>query len=149
MMEPEIKTRITNLIAKLAGSPDYDPRIKPKFPIEFYLGMAVDKILQIEGIDLDDYEKKPTVNVISDANPVIEPADNNIYKCGACETLTLDNIPETGSYLIIFTSGETATTTLLPETLLGIDDFVPEVNTIYEISVLDNRAVVGSWVVSV
>lgn len=147
MMEPEIKTRITNLIAKLAGSPDYDPRVKAKFPIEFYLGKAVDKILEIEGIDFDAYEKKPIVNVISDANPVIKPADNNIYNCGTCETLTLNDIPEIGSYLIVFTSGDVATTTLFPESLLGIDNFMAEVNTIYEINVLNNRAVIGRWAV--
>ena len=47
-MLPTIKTRLTNIIAKLAGSPDYEPHIKPKFPIEFYLDKAVDKILDGE-----------------------------------------------------------------------------------------------------
>lgn len=44
-MKPKIKTRITNLIAKLAGSSDYEPGIQPKEPIEFYLSEAIDGIL--------------------------------------------------------------------------------------------------------
>lgn len=44
-MKPKIKTRITNLIAKLAGSSDYEPGIQPKEPIEFYLSDAIDGIL--------------------------------------------------------------------------------------------------------
>lgn len=54
-MLPTIKTRLTNIIAKLAGSPDYEANIKPKFPIEFYLDQAVDKILdgEISGVTPD------------------------------------------------------------------------------------------------
>jgi hypothetical protein len=48
----------------------------------------------------------------------------------------------------VFTSGSTATSTTFPATILGLEDFAAEANTIYEINVLDNRAVVGSWAVS-
>lgn len=47
-MKPTIKNRLANIIAKLAGSPDYESGIEPKTPIEFYLNEAVDKILDGE-----------------------------------------------------------------------------------------------------
>lgn len=80
--------------------------------------------------------------------PTITPAANTIYNCGELTSLTISNPPATGAYSIVFTSGATATTTTIPATILGLEDFAPEANTIYEINVLDNRAVVGSWGVS-
>lgn len=35
-MKPKIKTRLANLMARLAGSNDYDPNVKPITPLEFY-----------------------------------------------------------------------------------------------------------------
>lgn len=78
----------------------------------------------------------------------IEPGNNSIYHCGALAQLTITDPPSTGSYSIIFTSGSTPTTTIIPATILGLETFVAAANTIYEINVLDNRAVVGSWEVS-
>jgi TolA-binding protein len=78
----------------------------------------------------------------------ITPANNTIYKCGVLEQLTTSSPPNTGAYSIIFTSGATPTTTIIPATVLGLETFVAAANTIYEINVLDNRAVVGSWAVS-
>lgn len=82
------------------------------------------------------------------ADVYIEPAANTIYKCGELTSLTISNPPATGAYSIVFTSGSTATTTTIPATILGLEDFAAEANTLYEINVLDNRAVVGSWAVS-
>ena len=79
---------------------------------------------------------------------IIEPQANTIYNCGELTSLTISNPPATGSYSIVFTSGSTATTTTIPATILGLEDFAAEANTIYEINVLNNRAVVGSWAVS-
>ena len=90
----------------------------------------------------------PVVNTISGTTPTITPADNNIYNCGELTSLTISNPPATGAYSIVFTSGATATTTTIPATILGLEDFAAEANTLYEINVLDNRAVVGSWAVS-
>ena len=91
----------------------------------------------------------PTKNVlISSTTPTIEPQANTIYTCGEITSLTISNPPETGAYSIVFTSGSTATVTAFPATILGLEDFAAEANTIYEINVLDNRAVVGSWAVS-
>lgn len=85
---------------------------------------------------------------VSETTPTITPAANTIYKCGELASLTVSNPPATGAYSIVFTSGSTATTTTFPATILGLEDFAAETNTIYEINVLDNRAVVGSWAVS-
>jgi hypothetical protein len=85
---------------------------------------------------------------ISGATPTITPLHNTIYQCGELTSLTITNPPSTGAYSIVFTSGSTATSTTFPATILGLEDFAAEANTLYEINVLDNRAVVGSWAVS-
>lgn len=90
----------------------------------------------------------PVVNTVAGTTPTITPADNNIYNCGEVTSLTISSAPATGAYSIVFTSGATATTTTIPATILGLETFAAEANTIYEINVLDNRAVVGSWAVS-
>lgn len=90
-----------------------------------------------------------TYNVdVSGATPTITPAANRIYNCGELASLTISNPPATRAYSIEFTSGSTATTTTIPSTILGLEDFAAEANTLYEINVLDNRAVVGSWAVT-
>ena len=89
-----------------------------------------------------------TVVEVSGTTPTITPAANTIYKCGELASLTISNPPASGAYSIVFTSGATATTTTFPATILGLEDFAAEANTLYEINVLDNRAVIGSWAVS-
>ncbi len=101
-----------------------------------------------EPIDLSAYQLKPTEVNETGSAVSITPANNTIYKCGTLTSLTITNPPETGAYSIVFTSGSTATTTTIPATILGLESFAPEPNTIYEINVLDNRAVVGKWAVS-
>jgi hypothetical protein len=90
----------------------------------------------------------PTTVTVSGTTPTVTPVINTIYQCGELASLTVNNPPMTGAYSIVFTSGATATTTTIPATILGLEDFAAEANTLYEINVLDNRAVVGSWVVS-
>lgn len=89
-----------------------------------------------------------TTVTVEGTTPIITPAANTVYKCGTLDSLTIYNPPASGAYSIVFTSGATATTTTIPSTILGLEDFAAEANTIYEINVLDNRAVVGSWAVS-
>ena len=89
-----------------------------------------------------------TVVEVSGTTPTITPIHNRIYTCGVVENLTISNPPATGAYSIVFTSGATATTTTFPATILGLEDFAAEANTMYEINVLDNRAVIGKWAVS-
>lgn len=102
-----------------------------------------------EPIDLSAYELKPTVEGPTGASVTITPADNTIYKCGTLDSLTITNSPVSGAYCIVFTSSATPTVTTFPATILGLENFAAEANTLYEINVLDNRAVVGSWAVSV
>jgi hypothetical protein len=89
-----------------------------------------------------------TVVTVEGSTPAITPAANTIYSCGTLTSLTITDPPATGSYSIVFTSGATATSTTIPSTILGLESFAAEANTLYEINVLDNRAVVGSWAVS-
>ncbi len=98
--------------------------------------------------DLSNYELKPTTVSSSETTASITPQNNTIYQFGELTSLTITNPPATGAYSIIFTSGATATTTVIPNTMLGLEDFAAEANTVYEINVLNNRAVVGSWAVS-
>lgn len=94
-------------------------------------------------------KSNPTVVTVSGTTPTISAADNTIYECGELTSLTVSGAPASGAFSIVFTSGATATTTSFPATILGLEDFAAEANTIYEINVLDSRAVVGSWAVSV
>lgn len=86
-----------------------------------------------------------TVVEVSGTTPTITPIHNRIYNCDELASLTISNPPATGAYSIVFTSGATATVTTFPASILGLEDFAAEANTVYEINVLDNRAVVGSW----
>lgn len=97
---------------------------------------------------VDGKQDKPIEETISEATASITPQANTIYECGVLTSLTISNPPATGAYSIVFTSGSTATTTTIPATILGLENFAAEANTLYEINVLDNRAVVGSWAVT-
>lgn len=97
---------------------------------------------------LEGKADEETTVTVSGTTPTITPAPNTIYNCGEVTSLTISNPPATGAYSIVFASGATATTTTFPATILGLEDFAPEANTLYEINVLDNRAVIGSWAVS-
>lgn len=88
-----------------------------------------------------------SVQTVSGTTPTITPAANTTYQCGELTSLTISNPPATGAYSIVFTSGSTATTTTIPSTILGLENFSAEANTMYEINVLDNRAVIGKWAV--
>lgn len=98
-----------------------------------------------EPIDLSAYEQKPTQEYPVGSAVTITPAANTIYNCGELTSLTISNPPALGAYSIVFTSGATATTTTIPATILGLEDFAAEANTVYEINVLDNRAVFKGW----
>lgn len=93
-------------------------------------------------------EVAETTETVSDTAATIQPEDKHIYNCGELTSLTIDSPPSTGAWSVVFTSGATATTTTIPSTILGLEDFAADANTVYEINVLDNRAVVGSWEVA-
>ena len=98
--------------------------------------------------DISGKQDKEKTQVIVGDTASITPENNTIYQCDTLTSLTITNPPATGAYSIIFTSGDTATTTVIPNTMSGLEDFAAEANTIYEINVLNNRALVGSWTVS-
>lgn len=79
----------------------------------------------------------------------IVPEHNCVYQCGVLRALTIAQSPAQGSYTVLFTSGNSAATSSVPEEILGLEDFSAKQNTLYEINVRDNRAVVGSWAVTV
>lgn len=136
-------TKNTGTYSKPSGG---IPKTDLSSDVQTSLGKA-DTALQDR--DLVDYELKPDVVSLAETTILITPENNKIYQCGTLNSLTITNPPATGAYSIIFTSGDTATTTVIPNTMLGLEDFAAEANTIYEINVFDNRAVVGSWAVSV
>ncbi|MBQ6281512.1 MAG: hypothetical protein IJK69_05600 [Oscillospiraceae bacterium] len=92
-------------------------------------------------------DKEATVTV-SGTTPTITPAPNTIYNCGELTSLTIINPTATGAYSIVFTSGSTPTDLSIDPAIKMPDGFSVEANRIYEINVLANRAVVGSWAVS-
>ncbi len=90
----------------------------------------------------------PTKTTVSGPTPTITPANNTIYECGELTSLTVTDPPATGSYVIRFTSGSTATTTTIPASIIFPEAFSAEANTRYEINVEDGYAVAVGWPVS-
>lgn len=83
-MKPTIKDRLANIIAKLAGSPDYESGIEPKTPLEFYLNEAVDKI--VDGVIT------PVGIVIATGKMTQEEAQQTRANIGAGTPLTPEQI---------------------------------------------------------
>lgn len=90
-------------------------------------------------------EQKPATVTVSGTTPAITPAANTAYNCGELASLTVSNPAALGVYSIVFTSGATPTVTTIPATILGLESFAAEANTVYEINVWDNRAVYQGW----
>ena len=87
-----------------------------------------------------------SVVTVSGTTPTITALSGVRYVCG--EVATLDITPcVSGICDVIFTSGSTATVLTLPNTVKFPDGaFTPEVNTIYEINILDGvYGVVMAW----
>lgn len=94
-------------------------------------------------------EPLPIVEAVTGTTPTIAAADNHIYKRGEVTSLTITG-GTTGEYIVVFTSGATATVLNLPQALEDMmpDDFSVEANTKYEINVLDGWPFVGKKAVS-
>ena len=88
---------------------------------------------------------KPTVVNVSGTTPTIQAVDNTRYICGELTSLTVSSYPASGAWMIEFESGSTATTTSFPNTIKGLDNFAAEANKVYEINVLDGKALKASW----
>lgn len=94
------------------------------------------------------YELATKVVIITDNEAVISPQVNTLYKCAnenGMVSLTIVNPPAEGDWGIVFTSGGVATTTTIDASILGLESFAADVNTIYEINVSDSRAVYTGW----
>lgn len=90
-------------------------------------------------------EEATTIETISGTTVTITPVNNYIYKCGELASLTISNPPVTGSYEIIFTSGATATSFSIPQTIYMPDSFSIEANMRYEISISDSYGAGMGW----
>ena len=81
----------------------------------------------------------PVTETVTGSTPTVAAAANHRYVCGEVSTLSFTPC-ETGICDIIFTSGSTAATLTVPNTVKWAGDFDPtslEANTVYELNVLD------------
>lgn len=94
-------------------------------------------------------EPLPIADVVIGTTPTIAAADNHIYTCGEVTSLTITG-GTTGEYIVVFTSGTTATVLNLSQALEDMmpDGFSVEANTKYEINVRDGWPFVGKKAVS-
>ena len=92
---------------------------------------------------------QPPVEVaLTGSAPTFTAQDNSNYTGGTLTSLTLDDYPATGEFTIVFESGSTPTTTSFPASILGLETFAAEADTIYEINVRNGLAVWHGWDVS-
>lgn len=101
--------------------------------------------------------KNPTITPKTGASPsAFSLADNAIYECETLTALTITSAPASGSSIITFTSGTTATTASFPASVEFSDDqpdvingvFVPSANYYYEINIRNRKALISRWAVS-
>ena len=108
----------------------------------YIVSIASNDTVTVTGRDL---EFATNLIEISGASANIAPVANSVYKCGTLTSLTISNPPATGSYVIKFTSGSTATTTAIPASIIFPEAFAAEANTRYEINVEDGYALAVGW----
>lgn len=90
-------------------------------------------------------EEKVTQYVSYESTQSFSAQNNYDYQFSTLTSLAVTGSSESGMFSITFHSGSTPTTTSFPVNILGLDDFVPEANTTYEINVKARRAVWASW----
>lgn len=76
------------------------------------------------------------------------PEAEAVYECGEVTALTISDIPERGTFSVVFTSGSSATVLTVPQTMIMPDGFSIEANTRYEINCSNGYAVAVGWAVS-
>ena len=89
-----------------------------------------------------------TKTTVSGATPSIAAAANTEYDCGTLTSLTISSFPGTGGFVVVFTSGSTATTLSLPSGLKMPANYSIDANTLYELNVEDGRGLLASWATS-
>ena len=108
-----------------------------------------------DGVDTIDFTgytvaREPSiVTDLSSTSITLAASANTEYRFGELTSLTVSSSPASGAYSIVFTSGSTPTVTTFPASVLGLEDFAAEADTIYEINVLDGRAVYKGWPIPV
>lgn len=94
-------------------------------------------------------EAVPTVTDHGTTDTTFELTPNMLHKWGEVASLTLTLGAETpgvvNEYMFEFTSGATATQLSLPETVKWVT--TPEIaaNMMYQVSIVNNLAVMGGW----
>jgi hypothetical protein len=135
-------------VLKKSSSTDYDAAWGDSGAVLYNETMSLSSSEKTKARQNIKAEEADGITIVASTSYSFTPVARMIYKCGELTALTITDPPATGAYTVIFTSGSTATTTTIPATILGLETFAAEANTLYEINVLDNRAVVGSWAVS-
>ena len=96
--------------------------------------------------DKGDSGIMPSV-LIEGATPTQSISPNKFYKFGNVTTLTITFAPETpnvlNEYMFQFASGETATVLNMPDSVRWIGDHTIEPNKTYQVSIVNNLAVIG------
>lgn len=99
-MKPKIKTRIANLIAKLAGSDEYDPRVEPITPLEFYLDQYIKDPIPRLTITSDMFNRDATIPI--ELTPALY---ESILRTGMIRLSLLDLSAVTTEYVLPCTIG--------------------------------------------
>ena len=85
--------------------------------------------------------------LIEGATPTQSISPNKFYKFGNVTTLTITFSPEIpnvlNEYMFQFASGETATVLNMPDSVKWIGDHTIEPNKTYQVSIVNNLAVIG------
>ena len=83
---------------------------------------------------------------ITGTTPTIAAVDGAMYIAEEVDTLTVTSVPATGLVTIVFVSGSTPASLVLPNTVIMPDTFDEiEADTRYEISILDRYGTVKTW----
>ena len=90
-------------------------------------------------------EKRPDTVQSSNTSITVAVSVNTKYKYGTLTALTISSVPAIGDFMIIFTSGSTATVLTVPNDLHMPDGFAVEANMRYEINVSDGYAACMGW----
>lgn len=86
--------------------------------------------------------------VVSGTAATICPEEDTIYLCGNLDSLTITDPPAVGAWMIVFSSGATATVLTAPQSLRFPASFLVSSNTRYELHGLDGYVLAAGWAVS-
>jgi len=126
-------TPVTRHETFLAAAAQGDSTLAPITREEYFLNNIADSVGSSE--------------TVTDTDFTLDAVANRIYRCGELDSITVSSFPETGGFVIIFTSGTTATDADWGDLVMP-ENFSVSTNTRYEVNVLDGYAVVVSWAVS-